>query len=269
MNTLPLTMRYLGDEGKLEINSEITEGLALGIETALGQFFTYYQYPRVTLRINSPGGSLLGLTHILQSVEQWRAAGQEVRTEATFLAASAGALLLALGEVGSRTVQRHTTLLFHHTRVGGSRAAITAGSADQLAEILRKKDLGLLQRLVTHVADGFGGVGVFAQEGVARCDLLKQQSAAFHEGLNISSESRSTRWIQSISSIHLDCAAHNSIAAYQRYLKKRLEFDTPMDIREAYALNLIDRVYGVPELVAAARSEVRPAPAAPHMRLAA
>lgn len=269
MNTLPLTMRYLEDEGKLEINSEITEGLALGIETALDQFFTYYQYPRVTLRINSPGGSLLGLTHILQSVEQWRAAGKEVRTEATFLAASAGALLLALGEVGSRAVQRHTSLLFHHTRIDGSRWAITAGRADQLADVLRKKDRGLLQRLVTHVAEGFGGVGVFAQEGVARCDLLKRQSAALHEELNISPKSRSSRWIQSISSIHQGCATRKSTAGYQLYLEKRLESDTPMDFREAYALNLIDRVHMVPALVAAARSEFRPAPAVPHMRLAA
>ena len=247
MNVLPLTLSYQEFEGRIDISGEFTEALALGIEQALAKLFGYYQYERVVLRINSPGGQLMGLTHIVQCVEYWRSQGREIHTEASFQAASAAALLLVLGEVGSRTVQRYTTVLFHHTRIGGSSSAITAGSANQIASILRRTDHGLLRRVVTHVVNGLGSVKAHRDEGLTRCEVLRQHEDLLATEFDTPTVGRIPKWLTAISATYRECELKNTTVAYQRYLEKRMELDTPMDIREAYALNLIDCVHGVPQ----------------------
>ena len=99
-----IAVLYGPDHAELTLNAEITEPSALALESALGSLFRYYQYPAVVLRINYNGGELIALHHILKSLESWRAAGRQILTEASFRAGSAAAVLLSLGDVGSRRV---------------------------------------------------------------------------------------------------------------------------------------------------------------------
>lgn len=265
MNILPLELSHRPNEGQLEINAEIGEALALGIEKGLNQLFEYYQYDRVLLRINSPGGQLVGLAHILQSIEHWRRQGKKIRTEATFLAGSAGALLLSLGEVAkdegmSRTVQRHTTLLYHHCRINGASSAITAGSAEQIAVRLNRTDLGLIKNLVAHVTNGFCGAKTHSEEGMARCERMRQHADAVAESLSTEPTNSRTKWLTVVSGVFKECAERDNSTAYRRYLERRLTLDTPMDIREAYCLTLIDSVYMSPLFVPTARTHPTPTP---------
>ena len=99
-----IAVSYGPDSAELTLNAEINEPSALALESALIIFFRYYQYPAVLLRINSNGGELVALHHILKSLESWRAAGCQILTEASFRAGSAATVLLSLGDVGSRRV---------------------------------------------------------------------------------------------------------------------------------------------------------------------
>ena len=249
MNTAAISVAYEEDVGTVEISGELDENAALATEKALKKLFSYFQYERVVLRINSPGGQLVSLSHILQCVDHWRTCGREVQTTATFQAASAAALLLALGEIGTRTVQRHTSVHFHHTRIAGAGSPITAGSAGQIASVLRRTDLGILKRVVSHVVDGHHGLMSLCQEGLARCEMLRQNAAEIAADLDDDVPSgRSNRWLTTTSSVYQECANKGSAIPYQRLLAKRLEHDTPMKIIEAYAMVMIDRVYGMPRI---------------------
>lgn len=246
----PITYSLQEAEGRIDINAEVTEELALALEKGLEKLFSYYQYERVTIRINSPGGLLIGLRHMLECIDNWRACGREIQTEATFRAGSAAALLLALGEVGTRTVHRHTSVLFHHSRIDGTSSAITAGGANHLASILRLTDNSLLMRVADHVVNGMGGFGAICAEGLSRCEILRTHSDAIANALGIAGGSKNPRWLTAIQTMYLDGQVKMSARGYRRYLEKRLDQDTLMDLREAYGLNLIDRVLGVPDIQA-------------------
>ena len=213
-------------------------------------------------------GELVALAHILQSMDHWRRKGKEIQTEGLFQIASAAALLLALGEVGDRTVHRHSSVFFHHTRIAGSASAITAGSATRIAAALRRSDLGLLKRVVNHVEDGLGGISQLCSEGLARCEMLRQNAAEISMALNIAPSGRSPRWLSAVAAAYRECDQKITTLPYQRYLEKRFEQETEMEIPEAYALNLIDCVYGLPRFspVSKANNERL---AAPSMRLVA
>lgn len=237
------------DMGILNINAEFSDGLADGIDRALETFFNYYKYDKVNLKINSPGGSATALTHISQCLSQWKKCGKEIHTEGTFMAASAGALLLSLGKVGTRVVQKYSLILYHHSRVGGSTPVLTAGSADSLANIMRRLDGRMISNLVAHIQEGFGGPAALCDEGAARCTLLQSQSAQIERELDLHRDVKSFKCLSAISKVYRDCSTRSSIAPYLKYLEQRFSDDTSMDVREAYALALIDQVHLVSSLL--------------------
>lgn len=248
MTVSPIQITLHDNVARLDINSEITENLATAMEAGLEKLFHYYKYDRIVLRINSPGGLLNALRHMLQYMQHWRNRGCLIDTEVTFSAASAAAVLLSFGQVGSRTAHQHTSLLFHHARISGTTNAITATGAKNIASALKTTDQGLLLRLVEHVVAGSGGTAAYCAQGIARCDLLSNQAAAIANALELPTDKKSPSWLKSIAKMYLDVDAKKNPAPYMRYLAARMEIDSPMDLREAYVLCLLDRVYGAPEL---------------------
>ena len=250
MDLTPLVSTYGAQQGSLEINTDISEASAIEIEKHLERLFGYYHYEQVTLKINSPGGAIVGLEHILECVQRWRDAGRSVQTLAMFRAASAAAMLMSLGEVGSRTAHRNTSLLYHHARVGSTAYTLTSGVADKLAAVLKVVDQGLVQRLVAHCNSGFGGGLGLANEGAARCQMLLTQGQEIAQDLGVSEERRPLKWLKAVTRMWADCQARQSLAPCTRLLSARLEEDSGMDLREAWALGLLDRVKGVARLEA-------------------
>ena len=245
MELAPLVPAFGEQEGSLEINTEISEASAIEIEKHLDRFFGYYHYERVTIKLNSPGGALAGLEHILECIGRWREQGREVRALVMFRAASAAALLLALGEVGSRTAHRNSALLFHHTRVGGAQYTLTSGAAGQLASVLRMVDQGMVQRVVGHCRDGFGGGMGLALEGALRCQCLRDHGPRIAEELGGTDLRRPLKWLSPMLRMWTDCTARNSISLFGKHLAGRFDDDSGMDLREAWALCLLDQVKGV------------------------
>ena len=248
MNNTAVSIILRDDIGIIDVNSEITERLATSVEAGLEKLFGYYQYERIILRISSPGGLLNALSHILQYIQKWRDKGHTVETEVTFTAASAAAMLLSFGEFGLRTAHRHTTLLYHHSRVGGTTSSITAIGANQLASILTSTDQNMLLGLVHHIVNGSGGIRGLCNHGSTRCALLSNKGAAIAAALELSLEKRPPPWLKVISAMYRGVDEKYNHGAYLRYMAKRMETDTRMDLREAYALCLIDNIHCVPEL---------------------
>lgn len=248
MELAPLVPAYGEQEGSLEINTEISEASAIEIEKYLDRFFGYYHYERVTLKLNSPGGALVGLEHILECIERWRARGREVHVLVMFRAFSAAALLLGLGEVGSRTAHRNSSVLYHHARVGGTQYALTSGAAGHLASVLKIVDQGLLQRLVAHCSKGFEGDSALAQEGANRCQVLRDQGPEIAREMGVVEQRRPLKWLMPVARMWADCTTRNSLTPYTKHLVERFEEDSGMDLREAWALGLLDRVKGVSRL---------------------
>ena len=91
----------------MEINTDISEASAIGIAKHLDRFFGYYHYECVTLKLNSPGGAVVGLEYILECMDGWRARGRNVHTLAMFRTSSAAARLMSLGEGGGRMAHRN------------------------------------------------------------------------------------------------------------------------------------------------------------------
>jgi ATP-dependent protease ClpP protease subunit len=253
-----MILAYRDDEGELQINTDIDEASALVLEKALDLFFAYYRYPRACLSINSNGGLTVALEHMLGIIERWRRVGREIRTVATFRAGSAAALLLSMGEVGSRQVHRHTTLLYHHGRIVGGDSQITAGRAGHLATVLQSGDHRLIKRLANHVASGFGGATALAVEGRARCDLLmhlqSKLNGSHQEASNGPGVRTKARGLRTVTAMYKACQERDSIAPYATALSRRFEQDTSMEPHEAYVLGLIDGVIDVPDLVPRAAS---------------
>lgn len=232
----------------INVSAEISESTAMAVEAALEKVGAYYQYERILLRVNSGGGLLRALRHMLDAIQNWREKGIRIETEVTFCAASAAAVLVSLGELGTRTVQRHSSLLYHHARLAGSDSAITATGANRLASLLESSDQKLMDRMITHMVDGSGGIQHFARQGQMRCELLGDKSAEIAVALELPLEKKNPSWLKEITKVFNEVEAKGALSSYQRYLAQRMEIDTAMDLREAYALCLIDRVHRVPSL---------------------
>ena len=265
MELTPLSVSCAEAEGIIEINSEITQGLAIAIEAGLEMLFGYYKYANVKMKINSPGGAILGLVHILQSMQVWRDAGRTISTETAFTAASAGAILLAYGT--GRTVQRHSSILFHLSRVESS-TNLTSSHAAHIANALQERDDVIVSQLVHHLLIENCGVINLAEEGIARCNWLVEHSTEVSLALGVTHSKRSEKGPAILAKAYQNCLSKKSTKPYEKYLEARMKLDTEMSIAEAYALNLIDAVAHVPLFKLCAR-KIAPMQANVGLKLAA
>jgi ATP-dependent protease ClpP protease subunit len=228
----------------------LTEDVALEFRERLDVLVQYYQHRRVTLQIHSEGGQLNALRQILDGIYAYRAKKVVFATEAQFMAYSAAAVLLASGEPGCRRVSRQTSLLFHYARhqMTGP-TVITADAAVRLAKMLNQADARLERTIVSHLAQGFGGVVRLAAEGLARCRLLQQEGRTVSTQLWGLESDQLCAETEGVNQMWLACSTTGSDAPYQQYLSAVFARDSCMEIIDAYALALIDEVDQVPALL--------------------
>lgn len=99
-----------------EVNNDSIFALCDEIDLALD----YYKYPLVEIQIDSPGGPVDSLDYYLTRLKSWRADGLRVSTLAMTRAASAAAVILALGDGGLRRAYPSARLQFRHAALPGS-----------------------------------------------------------------------------------------------------------------------------------------------------
>ena len=244
--------------GILTLRGRLTDDTALEFREKLDLLVRYYQHQRVTLQIHSEGGQALGLHHMLEDIESHRARAVSIVTEAPLMAGSAAAVLLTLGELGSRRVSRQTSLLFHHSRQQlEANRVITADTALQLARMLCRFDTKLAQTIVAHLTSSCGDVAGLVAEGLARCKLVQAQTTLLRDQLGIAEGYRFDAGIETVHDMWRTCGNRHSSEPYLDYLHVHFGRDDWMELIDAYALVLIDTIDRVPALLPLAAQKVR------------
>ncbi len=136
-------------EATLRYTGAMCQAGALALEYQFERLFGYFQYRRIRLLMESPGGAVDGLQYVLRVMKKWARQGRVVAVGSTFQCASAAAFLLSMGEWGKRRVDRGTLLLFHNARLEGSSfAQVTAELSTTLSQALSSVDSKLLDMMV-------------------------------------------------------------------------------------------------------------------------
>lgn len=243
------TLRY---EGEICL-----EGVSLLVEQ-IRSVFDYYQYDHVELHLESPGGAAVGLDYLLRNIAKYQDSGKSLQVRSTFLCASAAALLLAFGCWGTRRVDRATVLLFHFARIGASVSGLTAQTANGYSRSLEQHDRNMIEKLVEHLSLQAGGISELMVLVRNRVDLLDSHwswmDAQFAGVAQIKRHAGRPEWFKKLRIVSkADGEISKSKTQYIKYLVDAFQRDAPMDLREAYALALIDVVDDVviPERVLA------------------
>jgi ATP-dependent protease ClpP protease subunit len=248
LNTIPITMNE--DTIHIAFKHPFKEQTVQALIQSIRLGFDYYKYPEIKVELNSPGGDIVAMHTLLQEVRSVGQQKKQLSFEAGRLCASAAAFVLAHGRWGSRTVRCDTELLFHSPYAKfGEPHAINVQSGELLVKTLAHKSNKILQQIVQHLGQQSGGMdALFAQMRLRLKEVhlhWASQSESLYEMVDKKND-KPTPLLQRLGA-QLDRwsklkNAHSKsdklIALYQQ----RFDQDTTMDLREAYALCLIDKV---------------------------
>jgi ATP-dependent protease ClpP protease subunit len=132
------------------VTSEGIYSLCNRIEEAIN----YYRYESIELFLHSPGGSAAALKHFIACSQRWARRDIKLRTVALNETSSAAAFMLSSGTLGERTVQAHSRLVYHFSRLSAGEvfAQMNRQSEGQLTARRSHKaaaDLRALERLIS------------------------------------------------------------------------------------------------------------------------
>lgn len=237
----------------MTLNGEITSAAIQGLIAEIRLGFDYYKFTQITLRLNSPGGEYMAMDALINACNGYRSQDLIVHVQASQQCASAAALVLAHGHWGTRAVEPHTQLVFHWVRTQCHLGQIlTSNMAANLARGLSSADDKILERLVASMCRGAGNETALLKTIVERLDeLLGNWSAIATEMTDgvYQNCTKSCEWVRELQrnvkrwTTLTDTTKQK--AGLITYLRSRFAKDSVMDVREAYALCLIDVVQGV------------------------
>jgi len=239
MNAHQSSVRYTGP---------MCQAGALALVHQFDRLFGYYQYRRLVLSIESPGGAIDGMEYVLRAMDRWAKKGRSVAVASTFQCASAAAFILAMGEWGRRRVDRGTFLLFHSARIdGSSMAGLTAASSRSLLQALNGVDQKMLDVMVSKMLLETGGDANLVDLVMARVryvDLHWKELAADLTTLTTGVDgNRKPDWLKTLQKWTRHGAdPRKFVLEMKKYLNLRLQQDARMDLCEAYVLCLIDEI---------------------------
>lgn len=125
-----------------------------GIATLIDEIklmVSYYNYPRITVEIDSPGGEMQSLFYYLDNLAVWQRQGLIIETLALSQCASAAAYMLSMGTLGYRMAMPRSSLLYHNVRVYGSEQPLTSSRLGEMRQKLAESDAGLLVEMIGHL----------------------------------------------------------------------------------------------------------------------
>lgn len=215
--------------------------------------FDYYKFSELDLKLNSPGGEYTAMRNLMDVMTSRKASNHVIHVHANQVCASAAALLLATGHWGSRSVELDTELLFHWSRVAVPVGqTLTSGGAANLAYGLSAANQRVLDRLVSGMCCGAGSIQKLVGVIAKRLDSLLTSWDDVEMALRRDSMPRPARQYEWVKELKRqlkrwvsEADANKLKAGVMAYLKSRFERDSVMDLREAYAICLIDVVKGV------------------------
>jgi len=256
-NTCSVVCEYLGPHRAVILyQGAICLDGAMAVERQLGSLFGYYKYTDICLRLESPGGSIDAMQFILRKMRDYEARGMEVAVCSTFLCASAAAFILAMGQWGTRYVDRSSNLLFHSARVATGGHGMTAEVSTNLSQTLLNLDLRIVEVVVERIIAKAGGEVEFARLVLQRCAVVERDWDALSLELSGLYAGRASKqrpdWLRGLKKSAQSALAKGSFASeISKILYRRMQLDVRMDLREAYCTCLIDGIEGVLDAKAA------------------
>jgi hypothetical protein len=251
-NTYSVVCTEMGPhQASLRYTGTMCQGGALALEFQFDRLFGYYKYRRVTLMMESPGGTIDGMDYVLRVMQRWAVQGRAVAIGSTFQCASAAAFLLSMGEWGRRRVDRSTFLLFHSARLqSASFAEMTAALSINLSQALNSVDKKLLDVMVDKMLLETGSPQDLAQLVGARLRHVDLHWKTLAVGLTTFTtafdDKRRPDWLKDIQKWARPAGdPAKFVLELKKHLSRRLQRDVRMDLCEAYVLCLIDEVVDV------------------------
>ena len=237
-------------EAVISYNGTLTQEGVLVLTGRLERLFGYYQYERVVLKLESPGGDVNALDYLLRILGKYAKSGHWVETQSTFMCASAGAVLLSAGSFGTRRVGPQTMLLYHCARLQSEKSEFTASSSVLLTQALLNIDRKLIDSLVARFIDACGAELGFVQVLTQRLKYVQGHWDQLAPQLVTITSGDAARiapdWLKPIKQVlNLQDNAGQCIASYKRYLIARFQKEQRMHALEAYVLCFIDAIEGV------------------------
>lgn len=158
----------------------VTTASIFALVDAMERGVGYYQYRRVDIEIDSPGGEVRALDYYLNKLDgmRRRIPGLIIGTLAMTEASSAAAQLLSLGTVGYRRAYASTTILYHNSRIPFRQSVLTQTDMESLAQQLKEADDAMQVRLLDHL---FGGRSTLRLPSAAAVAALAWQASDLDE----------------------------------------------------------------------------------------
>lgn len=212
--------------------------------------FGYYQYQRVDLQLESPGGSLEAMNYMLRHIEKYEMDGRVIPVRTTFLCASAAAVILAMGQWGQRRVDQSTALLFHTARVGSNLQGLTAADSNSLSQSLVVADQRMVSTLVGRMLREAGseqGLLQLVRTRWQQVDRDWDRLACALGSLGDEVEGRGRpEWMRALAKLVRPEMPHGKFtSALKKHLYVRMQRDVRMDLREAFISCLVDEIDGI------------------------
>lgn len=132
-----------------EVNNKSIFSLCDEIDLAI----EYYNYRKIDIQIDSPGGSISSLDYYISKLDKWQQRhGVIIGTLGLTSVASAAAMILSLGTIGYRRAYMSSQLVYHNSRLITQKEEMwTKERLDYTNKSLVETDDRLLNRLVKHV----------------------------------------------------------------------------------------------------------------------
>lgn len=246
-----VSCEHLGpDKAVVVYEGVICQAGAAALGQQLESLFGYYQYLRVELRLESPGGSVEAMNYILRQIGRYEREGRVVAVRTTFMCASAAAVLLAMGEWGERRVDQTTALLFHTARVDSNLQGMTAAVSNSLSQTLLVADQRLVSTLLGRMLNETGSEQALLELVRSRLQQVESDWSRLESQLGSSRTEAEGRgrpeWMRALAKlVRPELVDGKFTGTLKKHLYLRMQRDVQMDLREAYALCLIHEVEGV------------------------
>lgn len=262
----------------IQLAGSLTQAEALEFRRSIHESAEYWHFKELVFELDSPGGELQALRAVTHELKWWRSRGGSVKTLALGVAGSAAAIALALGNVGQRVSLPHSVLLFHHSRLMTDGGQLTALNAVSAAVQLQVVDRMLLNQLVEHISDGFGGAQALAHAGLTRCKHLIARASEIADQMGPSAgvcrkperghRATVAAQLKGLVRAFEDVGRKGVVTPFVELLAKEFERDQPMFVDFAWAVLLIDQVDSVALLKPLQAEGMTPSPTQ-KLRLAA
>lgn len=218
--------------------------------------FELYSPSQTTVHVRSAGGLQTALEFVNARFGAWRKEGRQLSIVADTECASAAAMMVTLGPVGTRGAHPLCKLLFHYARAVMDGPAMLEQDAEAVATALkesRERMHGLLQK---HLAGSLGVLG-FARTLSARaawllCEDKSSQTAQLDRyTCDPKPLARFLLCFQEWAGIRITNAeqAGHLITQWNEQIELLFRRDQVVDLRAAWALLLIDQSDGLPAIV--------------------